>query len=193
MPSSNRIIKDCIKSTKENIERAKKSFAHLSDIQLNWKPHPDSWSVGECLSHLVNSNNLYLNKIENIINSIPNGSENEFSYKQSFMGKLIAKGVDPSNLKKAKTFKVFFPLSSNIQKNIIDEYVKSSEMLIELAGKMRHLDLQKIKLSSPVNILIRLNLGDPLIIIPKHDERHLNKAGRVMSQKEFPKKVISNE
>ena len=52
---------------------------------------------------------------------------------------------------------------------------------------MHHLDLKKLSLSSPVNILIRLNLGDPLIIIPKHDERHLNQAERVMSQKDFPK------
>ena len=186
MPSSNQIIKDCIKSTQENIERVKKSFTHLSDIQFNWKPHPDSWSVGECLSHLVNSNNLYLNKIENILNSFPTGSEKNFTYKQSFMGKLITKGVNPANVRKAKTFKVFFPDKSEVQKNIIYEYVKSSEKLIELVGKMRHLDLKKIKLSSPVNVLIRLNLGDPLIIIPKHDERHINQAERVMSQKEFP-------
>jgi hypothetical protein len=186
MPSSNQIIKDCIKSTQENIERAKNSFAHLSDIQLNWKPHPDSWSVGECLSHLVNSNNLYLNKIENILNSFPTGSEKNFTYKQSFMGKLITKGVDPENVRKAKTFKVFFPDKSEVQKNIIYEYVKSSEKLIELVGKMRHLDLKKIKLSSPVIVLIRLNLGDPLIIIPKHDERHMNQADRVMNRKEFP-------
>jgi hypothetical protein len=187
MPSSTQTIKDCIKSTKENIERAKKSFAYLSDIQLNWKPNPDSWGVGECLSHLVNSNRLYLDKIENILNSFPTGSEKDFPYKQSFLGKLITKGVDPASVRKTKTFKVFFPASSNIQKNIIDEYVKSSEKLIELVGKMQHLDLKKIKLSSPVNILIRQNLGDPLIIIPLHDERHLNQAKRVMSQKGFPK------
>ena len=67
MPSSIQTIKECILSTHENIERAKKSFTHLSDPQLNWKSHPDSWSVGECLSHLANSNGLYLNKIENIM------------------------------------------------------------------------------------------------------------------------------
>jgi hypothetical protein len=186
MPSSIHIIKDCIISTKENIERAKKSFSHLSDIQLNWKSHLNSWSVGECLSHLVNSNSLYLDKIENILNSFPTGSEKDFTYKQSFMGKLVSEGVDPTNLKKAKTFKVFFPDKSAVQNKIIDEYVKSSEKLIELAGKMEHLDLEKIKLSSPVNIMIRLNLGDPLIIISKHDRRHLNQAERVMNLKEFP-------
>ena len=187
MSSSHQINQACIKVTQANIERAIKSFSHLSKNQLNWKFHPDSWSVGECLSHLINSNNLYLNKFYTILDTYPSGNERDFPYKQSFLGKLIAKGVDPSNLKKAKTFKVFFPASSNIKKNIIDEYVKSSERLIGLVGKIRHLDLKKIKLSSPVNILIRQNLGDPLIIIPLHDERHLNQAKRVMSQKGFPK------
>jgi hypothetical protein len=186
MSSSHQIIQECTKATQANIERAKKSFTHLSVPQLNWKSHPDSWSVGECLSHLVNSNGLYLNKIENIINSLPTGSEKDFAYKQSFMGKLIVRGVDPSNVKKTKTFKVFSPTSSNIQKNIIDEYISSSKKFIELNQKMLSIDLRNYKLSSPVNRLIRLNLGDPLIIIPLHDERHLNQAERVMNQKEFP-------
>ena len=77
---------------------------------------------------------------------------------------------------------MFFPDSSDVNKSIIEDYVKSSEELIALVNKMKHLDLKKIKLSSPVNKLIRLNLGDPLIIIPKHDERHLNQAERVKNQ-----------
>jgi len=186
MSSSHQLIQVCTNATQANIDRATKTFTHLSDSQLNWKQHIDSWSVGECLSHLVNSNGLYLNKIENILNSLPTGTENDFPYKQSFMGKMIVKGVDPSNVKKTKTFKVFYPESPNIQRNIIDEYINSSKKFIELARKMLSLDLRKYKLSSPVNKLIRLNLGDPLIIIPKHDERHLNQAERLMSQKEFP-------
>ncbi|MGH7471115.1 MAG: DinB family protein [Longimicrobiales bacterium] len=27
--------------------------------QLNWKPAPDSWSVGQCLDHLININREY--------------------------------------------------------------------------------------------------------------------------------------
>jgi hypothetical protein len=186
MSSTHQIIKNCIKATQSDIYRAVNTFSHLSDTQINWKPLADKWSVGECVSHLVNTNNLYLTKIENILTSAAFGAEKDFPYKQSFMGKLIAKGVDPANIRKAKTFKVFFPDASEIHKDIIDDYVISSKKFIELAGRMRNLDLRRIKLSSPVNKLIRLNLGDPLIIIPKHDERHLNQAERVMNQKEFP-------
>jgi hypothetical protein len=186
MQSSHQIIQECTKTTEANIERASKTFSHLSDIQFNWKSNPESWSVGECISHLVNSNNLYLNKIEMILSSCASSLEKDFTYKQSFMGKLIAKAVDPVSVRKTKTFKVFFPDASEIHKRIIDEYVKSSKKFIELAGRMQNLDLNRIKLSSPVNKLIRLNLGDALIIITKHDERHLNQAEKVMSQKEFP-------
>lgn len=187
MQSSHQIIKECIETTEANIERASKTFSHLSEIQFNWKSNPESWSSGECISHLVNSNSLYLTKIENILNSVPAGYEKDFPYKQSFFGKLIAKGVDPAYVRKSKTFKVFFPVTSEIHKDIIDDYVKSSKKFIELAGRMRNLDVRRIKLNSPVNKLIRLNLGDPLIIIPKHDERHLNQAEKVMKSEKFPK------
>lgn len=187
--NSHQVIQNCIKRTQSSIERVRKTFSLHSVNQLNLKLSPGTWSIGECFSHLVNSNSLYLTKIENILTSFSPRTEINFTYKQSFVGKFIAEGVDPGNVRKTKTFKVFFPDTSNIQISIIDDYIKSCEKFIELAGSMRSLDLKKIKLSSPANKFIRLNLGDPLIIIPKHDERHLNQAEGVMSQKEFPTKT----
>ncbi len=185
--NSHQIIKECISATKLNIERALKTFSHLSEKQFNWKQNPETWSVGECVSHLINSNRLYLNKIESILSTNSSAYVKDFSYKQSFVGKMIARGIDPVNIRKTKTFKVFFPDTSEISKSIINDYADSSEKFIELVNKLHHLDLKKIKLSSPVNKLLSMNLGDPLIIIPMHDERHLNQAERVMGHKEFPK------
>lgn len=184
---SHQIIQECIRLSKNNVERATSTFSHLSEKQFNWKQNHDFWSVGECISHLINSNSLYLSKIENILNSHTVYSVKDYSYKQSLVGKMIVKGVDPKNVRKTKTFKVFFPDSSNIQKSIIVDYATSSEKFIGLANNLRHLDLKKIKISSPANKLLRMNLGDPLIIIPKHDERHLNQAESVMNHKDFPR------
>jgi hypothetical protein len=184
--NSHSVIKNCINATNANIERVEKTFSSLSSSQINWKIHPDSWSIGECLSHLINSNKLYLNKFSSILNSQPNGEVRNFSYKQTILGAMITKGVDPANVKKTKTFKLFFPNESNFEQNIIDDYIKKSKELISLTERMKHIDLKKIKFSSPANILIRLNLGDPLIFIPKHDERHLNQAERGKNHQEFP-------
>jgi hypothetical protein len=190
MLSSNQVIKRFIDSTNRNVERVKSTFAYLSEMQLNWKSAMNAWSIGECINHLITTNNLYLVKIENIINKSSNTSTKDFPYAQSFMGKLIAKGVDPSNIKKAKTFKAFLPDSSAIQKSVIEDYVNLSVKLIDFAKKMYNIDMNRKKLSSPVNFLIRMNLGDPLIIIPKHDERHLNQAERLIKIENFPENKL---
>lgn len=184
--SSHQLIQESIKTTQLNIQKAVNSFSTLSDNQLNWKPSSDSWSVGECLSHLINSNRLYFIKFQSIFKTNNCTEAIDFPYAQTFAGKMITKGVDPANIKKTKTFKPFFPDVSKIKKNILDDYTNSSNEFITLANKMKCLDLKKIKLSSPVNILLRMNLGDPLIFIPKHDERHLNQAERVKNHKHFP-------
>jgi len=187
---SNQIINDCLNSTERNIQKALSNFSYLSENQLNWKLSSENWSVGECINHLLTTNKLYLAKIEKIMDLSPTVSEKDYLYSQSFMGKMITKAVEPVNVKKFKTFKVFLPDKSTVRKTIVKEYISSSKKFIEYINKIRYLDLKKMKLSSPVNILIRLNLGDVLIIIPKHDERHLNQADRLMKTKNFPKEEI---
>ena len=45
---------------------AKDEFCALSATQLNWKPHPESWSIGQCLDHLITTNNTYFPMLEQI-------------------------------------------------------------------------------------------------------------------------------
>ena len=183
---SHQVIQESVEATQLNIHGAANSFSSLSEDQIRWKINPDSWSIGECLSHLINSNGLYLKKFKELLTSKSSLPEKDFPYYQSFSGKMITKGVDLANLKKSKTFKPFFPDLSNLKKEVINNYIKSSEEFILLTEKMKNLNLRKIKLSSPANIFIRMNLGDPLIFIPKHDERHLNQAERVKNHEQFP-------
>ncbi|MBI1765055.1 MAG: DinB family protein [Acidobacteria bacterium] len=35
---------------------AQATFGHLNAAQLNWKPAPESWSVAQCLDHLLTGN-----------------------------------------------------------------------------------------------------------------------------------------
>lgn len=37
-------------------EDVQKNFGGLSAEQINWKPRADSWSIGQCLDHLIKSN-----------------------------------------------------------------------------------------------------------------------------------------
>ncbi|MEJ7615904.1 MAG: DinB family protein [Pyrinomonadaceae bacterium] len=39
----------------------------LSARQLNWKPSPEQWSIGQCLDHLMNTNKQYFPLIEKLV------------------------------------------------------------------------------------------------------------------------------
>jgi len=41
--------------------------AGMSDAQLNWRPAPDSWSVGQCLMHLATGSDAVLPAIDRAI------------------------------------------------------------------------------------------------------------------------------
>src|SRR2546430_5159254 len=48
-------------------DEVKQSFGCLSPQQLNWKLHPEQWSVGQCLHHLVTANEAYFPTFEKIL------------------------------------------------------------------------------------------------------------------------------
>ena len=40
-------------------EEARRTFGRLSPEQVNWKPAPESWSVGQGFEHLVKTNERF--------------------------------------------------------------------------------------------------------------------------------------
>ncbi len=48
-------------------EEVRKHFAGLSKEELNWKPNPRSWSIVQCLEHLIAANRCYFPIFEEII------------------------------------------------------------------------------------------------------------------------------
>src|SRR5690348_13447814 len=52
-------------------ERARALAATLSMEQLNWKPEPHAWSVGQCLDHLCVSNETYIPPITDALKGCP--------------------------------------------------------------------------------------------------------------------------
>src|SRR4051812_14551986 len=51
----------------------------LSVDQLNWKPRPDAWSIGQCLEHLCLSNEVYIEPITESLPDQPTGPVDEIT------------------------------------------------------------------------------------------------------------------
>ncbi len=181
-------LKEKFISDTESVLKDFGKFKSLSEDQINWKPANGSWSIAECVDHLIVTNKLYLNEIEKQFA----GKQIKTDYskteaKHKWLCKFIIKGVDPSNIKKSKTFPVFMPSMSNYKKEVFDSFFEVQNNLINLVSSAKDLDFNKYVMSSPAAKIIKENFCDVLEIIRLHDRRHFNQAERVFNNPNFPK------
>jgi len=181
-------IKNLIQSIESSTKRVQETFGNLTEEQLNWKPGPEKWGVGECLVHLITTNRLYFPQFDKISNG-----EHENSLWQSvspfsgFFGNFILKAVSPDTVKKMKTARIFTPSKSSVPLSVINEFVYVNNECIEYYRKFEKADLENTKVYSPVARLITYRLWAVLNILAQHEIRHINQAQRVMETEGFPK------
>ncbi|GAB4340553.1 MAG: hypothetical protein OHK0038_20060 [Flammeovirgaceae bacterium] len=169
-------------------QKVEGTFGRLSAGQLNWQPSLDSWSIGQCLKHIIQSNELYFV----ILQSIANGTKkSSFWEKMPFLpqlfGNLLINSIDPKNLRKSKTINKVNPIRSNVEANIVRGFLLHQESLIEKLNATSKVDAKNTVITSPFAGFIVYTLSDLYNILWLHEERHFLQAKRVMEANNFPK------
>jgi hypothetical protein len=185
MKSSANLLQKFLSEAPLLIEEANEQFSGLSESQINWKPSTEKWSIGECIKHLVITHKLYNSKIKELQPLFKDSGRDSINFKHSFSGRMILKYVDPDSATRAKTFKIFKPSSKQINTNIIRSYCEEVETMISFAGNLHGVDLTKLKISSPLTKLLKMNVGDALLVNLYHDKRHLNQAKKIINTTNF--------
>ena len=166
----------------------KKAFAPLSAEQLNWKPAPKSWSVAQCLDHLITTHDLYFPLFEKLKagNTKPSFWE-KTSPLSGFFGRFLINGLNPTNLKKMKTTGKAQPSSSEIEGDIVDRYVEHQARLADAVSTVPgSIDPVKTIITSPLLDAITYSLDDCYTILVYHGQRHFAQARRVTENSDFP-------
>jgi len=163
-------------------------FPGLTAQQLNWKPDPDQWSVAQCFDHLVTANNAFFPIFAKILSGEKKNTFWEsLPWLPAFWGKMLIKAVAPESTRKLKAPKIFHPSSSSVDEAIIRRFIDQQNQVIRYMKATKDLDLEKIKISSPVTHLITYSLIDAYRIIINHEKRHLLQATKVSEMDGFPK------
>jgi hypothetical protein len=178
-------IDEVIEYCRDNRMIIESELGVLTEEEINLKPAPDRWSIAECISHINNSGNSYKPQLEKIV-AYNKGGNNEI--KNSLMGRLLLKFIDPDNVKKSKHPSVFNPEKGEINKAVFTRYYEWNDYFISFIEKSRGNDLNRIKISSPALKLLKFNLADILLIISRHERRHIKQAIRV--KKNLEERVI---
>jgi hypothetical protein len=157
------------------------AFGNLTATQLNWKPGPDQWSVGQVMEHLILTNEPYFGVLAQMragtYRAHPIG---KLSFIVNLFGKLILNAVQPQTERKTKTFPVFQPAQSDVPVDILRKFEANQ---VKLVQEIKNSDgLLGRVVSSPAKAFIVYRLDRAFDIIVAHERRHLLQAKRVMQE-----------
>ena len=168
------------------VKEARDSFGALTIEQLNWKPAPDSWSVGQCLDHLIKSNEEFFPELDAIAaGTRKNTFWQNWSPLSGIAGAFLVSTLKKDN-QKVKTNQKMTP-PSDIGADIIERFAAHQA---ELAEKLRAADKaewRKVVLTSPFVKIMTYRMDKGLEAIIEHEKRHLRQAKRVVEMDGFAK------
>ena len=157
----------------------------LTPRQLNWKPRPDVWSVGQCLEHLCVANEVYLPAISNSLAGRQPAVVQEITPGR-FGQWFIRNYIEPSSeTRRARAPKKITP-GAEVEPAILDRFLKSNDKAREVIHRARNHDVNRIRFQNPFIPVLRFTVGTGLEILSKHERRHLLQAERITGLSEFP-------
>ena len=160
-------------------------FCNLSPGQLNWRPSPDAWSVGQCLDHLIKSNASFFGEFDKLAaGTRKNSFWENWSPLSKFAGSFLVKSLKADD-KKVKTITTMMP-PSEIEAGIVDSFIRHQDELADKVRSVANADWQKTVVTSPFFGLMTYTLDDGLQAIIEHEKRHIRQAKRVLQSGGFP-------
>lgn len=163
------------------------TFGHLSIEQLNWKPDPDTWSIGQNLDHLVATAESYRPTFE----ALQSGTYkapfvSKIGFLVKIMGKTILDGSGPDRTRRIRTFSIWEPSQSDITEEIWSRFDKAQLQLQEWIKQSGDWIEKDIVISSPANRNFVYKLRTAFDIIVAHESRHFEQAKEILDLLQNP-------
>lgn len=166
---------------------AKTLFGHLNAQQLNWKPGADSWSVAQCLDHLISINREYFPTFTRILKGEHRKALlHRAPLLPAAFGRLMIKVLSPNFHRRLKAPPAAQSSSSSIDPQIVDRFIADQRETLAMMKSLEAHDPAKIIITSPFASVVVYSLLDTFRIIVAHERRHFAQAQRVMETEGFP-------
>ncbi len=156
----------------------------LSDEQLAWSR--DGWSVGQLFEHLVIYSDSYVSRMRGRIfdaHAPHTIAETPVEWEPSLLGWMMVKRLrSPRAMPAAR---IFAP-NPTPRPEIVNAFIQRQATLTYLLRASAALHWNRVRVTSPVNPLIRLNLGDAFQILIVHAQRHIGQMAQLRDVELFP-------
>ena len=143
------------------------------------RPGPGRWSPAECIAHLNLSSAAVLPCLRDALRAAgacrqPVGSR----YRLDAMGWLLKKLVSPGSRLKLVAPMAFVPEDCDTVDCLVARFEALQAELIAIAREADGLPIDTVSLVSPFDARIKTNLYAALVLVPRHQHRHLLQASR---------------
>lgn len=173
-------------------QRAEELTVGVAPSQLWWRPEPEAWSIGECLDHLVQTGEAYLDVLDEAIeNARRRGLRAEGDYRPNLVGRWLPGLLEPPPGLKVPAPGRIRPRSPDSDAphpggDPVEAFLELRERFDRRLEAADGLDLGHIGVPSPFVPLLRFDLGSAFRVIAAHERRHLWQARQVREAKGFP-------
>ncbi len=152
----------------------------LTNEQLYWRAQANSWSISEVMAHLYLTDSSYLRALDKKMAASPLGTGDGIVRTSPF-GSVYYRYIKPGSWLKLPAPKIFRPKPDPISGKGIDfsTFHRHNQQLLERLLGYADKNLEQFTFPSPVTKLLRLNMGEALLILIAHHERHLVQAQKV--------------
>jgi hypothetical protein len=159
----------------------------LNDALLNWQPSPKSWSIGQCLDHLVLMNNLTLEHMREAVEE--NRDQIEPRQKPIEAGNWLTRWYlestePPPRLKIPAPGKI--APTSRVAGDIVTQFAAIQHQMRQFVKEFGSADLGDLHYRNGFVPGLKLSIDTGLALVAVHNRRHLWQAEQVRKNAGFP-------
>lgn len=171
---------DCAAEWRARAARLRERSAALPDdpATLHRPPLAGGWSVGQVLEHLILATGSYLAVMRQRVEAAPAGTGAAPPWRPTLAGRLLAGAMTSPRRFPAPRAWVPDPVPRPHVREAWTATLRELEVLLDRAEP---LPWTRLRFGSPVNPLLRLNLGDGFLVMVAHAERHVGQIDRLVA------------
>lgn len=147
----------------------------VSETQLRRRPAANSWSVAECLEHLIATGEAYYPRVQHAIKHGP-AVPAAHTYQPRVFGRWFIQLAGPTSRWRLRARAPFQP--QPVQSDTIRRFVTQQSALLTLLERAHQTDLNRACVPSPLSRWLTLTLGECLDMLVVHQQRHIRQARR---------------
>jgi hypothetical protein len=167
-------------------------FSKLSDNQRSWRPSPEKWNINEVFSHLIHYYKFYNPVVRQRLATKGSEFTKSSNFTSSQLGRTFYRsmmlGKKRNIKKKQKALKSHNPAITPELKDpeAIKHFLEAHHFWLDIIERSKEVNLKKIKIPISISKMVKLRLGDTLLVISHHTDRHIEQALNIKRSTGFP-------